>query len=83
MILGIAARISIKKLKGVRRVLLTISFKKTATPMLTGKARSKARTEDTTVPNINGNAPNFSFTGSHSFEKINFHPNASRASMES
>ena len=83
MMLGIAAKISIKKLKGVRSALLTISFKKTATPMLTGKASNSARTDDTTVPKINGNAPNFSFTGSHSFEKINFHPNASRASIES
>lgn len=50
MILGIAARISTRKLTTVLRVFPAISDKNIATPKLIGKEIINAIMEDTTVP---------------------------------
>ena len=81
--LGIAARISIRKLNGVLTDFGAISERNTATPILTGKERINARREETMVPKINGNAPNSSVTGFQFEEKINPKPNISLLCFES
>ena len=43
--------------------------------MLSGTAMSSAMSEETTVPKINGSAPNCSCTGSHSTESRKLKPN--------
>lgn len=83
IMLGIAARISMRKLKGERIEEGAISERKTATPMLTGSDSRRASIEETTVPNIKGSAPNCSVTGFQSEEKMKPNPNISLLSEES
>src|SRR5207237_9677067 len=63
--LGIAASISIKDASGCRIHSGASSVRYAAVAMPKGTAISNAMREETSVPYMNGNAPNCSATGSH------------------
>jgi len=64
--LGTAASSSMKSVRAWRNHCGANSVRQTAVAMLSGTAITSAMTEETTVPKINGNAPNCSLTGSQS-----------------
>src|SRR5439155_22852474 len=66
MTLGRAASSSMKMINGCRSHGGAGAVRNTALAMLSGTARNSATREETSVPKMNGSAPNRSFTGSHS-----------------
>ncbi len=82
--LGMAASNSIAAPMGPFRKLGETSVTKTAIPIATGMAKSRARNVVTAVPNRLVSAPNFSSTGSHSMEVMNSRtPNSEMAMPDS
>src|SRR5579859_4368203 len=82
MTLGIAASSSVRKASGPRSARGHISVRKTASPTARGTAISRAMTEVTSVPKINGSAPKSPLTGSHFCWIKNENPNRAQVSLE-
>ena len=71
---GIAASSSVKNAIGPRSGIGQMSSTKIATASDSGTAIAVARTDVTSVPKINGNAPKLPFTGSQLLPEKNFQP---------
>src|SRR3954453_1311125 len=82
MTLGIAAKSSIRKDKGVLSQVGPLSVMNTAAATESGTAITNARTDETIVPKTNGKAPKSPATGSQFELKKNFSPNCFRDSSE-
>lgn len=77
-----AASSSTRNAIGRAMALGACSTKKTAIPSETGTASIKAISDDTTVPKMNGRAPNCSCDGFHSRPIRKPNPNRSSVGME-
>ena len=75
MTLGTAASNSMNSVSGCRNQCGASSVRNTALAMLSGTAIRSATAEETSVPKMNGTAPNRPLTGSHSELVRKRHPN--------
>ena len=82
MTLGMAASSSVAKEIGFLNGLGHISVTRTATATDRGTAIKSARIDETSVPKINGRAPNSPATGSHELVAKKWKPNFCHASAE-
>src|SRR3972149_1859582 len=83
MMLGMEARSSIAAPIGPFSLLGAISVRNMAMPMLMGTAMTMAIAEETSVPHIEGRAPNWSATGSQVLVQMKPRPKALIESQDS
>ena len=80
---GIAASNSVRNTRGCLSQAGHSSEMKTAMPNATGVARTSARIEEYSVPQMKGNAPNWPATGSHVWVRQKSSPNLVIDSIDS